>query len=765
MLSCRTMDQGDPGSTFTTRSLRIGGRVQGVGFRPFVSRMAHTLGIHGSVCNKGGEVAIIAQGDEVQLAQFLQQLLSAPPPAEPWLLADEPCIAPRHERFVILASHSAEDTSVQLPFDEALCAECQRELNDPADRRYHYPFINCSRCGPRYTLIDRLPYDRANTAMGEFALCPACQREYHDLTDRRYHAEPIGCPECGPSLRFVQDTLAIAGNGPTLAAAVTALRSGAIVAVKGIGGYHLLCDARNQAAVVRLRQRKQRPTKPLAVMFPWRGTTGNEAVITEVELTQGEATRLHHSQRPIVLGRRRADSTLALAVAPGLHEIGVLLPYSPLHHLLLDQFDGPLIATSGNLHGEPVLTADDEAAQRLGNIADAFLHHNRAIRRPADDSLYRTLAGETRPLRLGRGSTPLDLQLYQPLPHAVLAVGGHQKNTMALAWQQRAIISPHLGELDTPRAMQLFTARIDELQRLYQVTASAVVCDAHPGYASTRWARDSALPVTPVLHHHAHASALYGEHLGSGDWLVFTWDGNGYGSDGSWWGGETFCGAPGRWQRVASLRPFRLPGGEKAVRQPWRSALALCWEAGVEWPHAGIESTLLRQAWQRGLNAPWCSAVGRLFDGMAALLGVCQQAHYEGEAAILLEAQAAGASSHDALPLLTAGAGPWLIDWQPLLPLMLNGAMSTAERAGAFHHILAKSIVAVAHRARAQHAITTVGLTGGVFQNRLLCQLAYEGLVANGFEVRLATRLPGNDGGLAFGQVVEYLALLQRSSA
>lgn len=754
------MNSDFPKATPITRRLRLAGLVQGVGFRPFVSLTAHRFDITGSVCNRGGEVEIVAQGEAAQLERFIHQLLTAPPPlARPLLAADEVIDMPAQHRFTILPSQSDGATAVQLPLDHPVCADCLRELYAPADRRYRYPFINCTQCGSRYTLIERLPYDRANTSMAEFELCSDCRAEYDDAENRRYHAEPIACPACGPALYLMTGEQRVAGHRVALDGAVAALRAGAIVAVKGVGGYHLMCDARNEQAVIELRRRKRRPSKPLAVMFPWRGSDGSAALAGEVELTPAERERLLDAERPIVLCRRRADATLAPAIAPGLNEIGVLLPYSPLHHLLLDQFDAPLIATSGNLSGEPVLSDNDAAQQRLSAVADHFLHHDRPIVHPADDSLYRTIAGATRPLRLGRGSAPRELHLPAPLAKPLLAVGGHLKNCVALAWNQRIVLSPHIGDLDTPRGMELFTQTIDQLQRLYQVAAQAVLCDAHPDYASSRWAQRCGLPATPLLHHHAHASALYGEHHGTGDWLIFTWDGSGYGGERSLWGGEAFLGTPGRWQHFASLLPFHLPGGEKAARQPWRSALALCWEAGCDWPQAGNDTALLHHAWQQRLNAPASSAVGRLFDGAAALLGVCRDAGYEGEAAMRLEALAeAGRPTASLPPLPLLRQTPLHIDWRPLLPLLLDEQRSTAQRAAEFHQILAATVTAVALQARAQRAIGCVGLCGGVFQNRLLSELAAAQLQQQGFEVKLSRQVPGNDGGIAYGQVIEYLS-------
>lgn len=742
----------------TSLRIVIGGRVQGVGYRPFVYRSARDHGLSGWVRNRSGTVEILAQGEAAALERFIAALLHAAPPlAQPCLLGRETTEVSRCDGFTILASDGGDRPQIHVPPDYFLCADCLRELHDPADRRHRYPFINCTQCGPRYTLIERLPYDRANTAMAAFPLCPACRAEYQAPAERRFHAEPLACPACGPQLEFGQAGETVSGAA-ALGAAVAALRAGAIVAVKGIGGYHLLCDAGSDAAVQRLRQRKRRPHKPLAVMFPQRGADGLDLLRAQLEPSDEEAALLTSPQRPIVLCRRGADARLAAAIAPGLNEIGALLPYAPLHHLLLDDFDAPLVATSGNVSGEPVLTDNGEAARRLADIADAFLHHDRPILRPADDSVWRSLGGTPRPLRLGRGSAPLELTLPFAVDEPLLAVGGHMKNSLALAWDDRVVISPHIGDLDAPRSLAVFEQVGADLQRLYGVQARRVVCDTHPGYASSQWARRSGLPLHAVRHHHAHAGALYGEHAGRDDWLVFTWDGSGLGEDGTLWGGEALFGRPARWRRVGSLRPFHLPGGERAGREPWRAALALLWECGEEAPLFHPEQALLHRAWQQRLNTPQSAAAGRLFDAAAALLGLCHQASFEGQGPMLLEAIARQDADPIALPLMNDG-GVLRSDWAPLLPLLTNTALPAAVRASRFHASLAAAIAAQALALRRRHDFTTVALGGGVFQNRLLTELATTALHATGFTVQLATQLPCNDGGLCYGQIIEAAAL------
>ena len=757
------------------RRIVLGGRVQGVGFRPFVYRLAHAHGIAGWVKNLTGQVEIFAQGNIDALADFAHALIGAAPPlARPEIVSTQPAPPADVSRFTILASESVERPEIHVPPDYFACDDCVRELSDPRDRRFNYPFINCTQCGPRYTLIRRLPYDRANTTMAGFALCPACRAEYENPLDRRFHAEPVACAACGPQLEWRDRTRANGLQGPAaLSACIEALRAGRIVAVKGIGGYHLMCDARNEAAVADLRARKPRPHKPLAVMLPVRGAGGLDGVREQAVLTPAQESLLRDPMRPIVLVTKRPDATLSEAIAPGLNEIGVFLPYSPLHHLLLDACGAPLVATSANVSGEPVLTDSREVEARLAHVAGAFLHHDRPIARPADDPVFRVIAGAARPLRLGRGVAPLEIDLPFRLPQPLLAVGGHMKNTIALAWDTRAVVSPHIGDLDAPRSLAVFEQVIADLQALYGVHAARLVHDAHPGYASTRWAKRAGLPAAAVFHHHAHAAALAGEFPQIERWLVFTWDGVGYGADGTLWGGEALLGYPGQWRRVASMRSFRLPGGERAGREPWRSALALCWEAGIEWKACPLDAPLLREAWERGLNAPRSSAVGRLFDAAAALTGLNLHSSFEGQGPMQLESAAAASvprrpgfppeaevadrldTEAIALPLAPDADGLWRTDWAPLLSALLDPSRSVGERAALFHASLAQALVDQARRLRAEHGRFTVGLSGGVFQNRLLTERVIGLLRSAGFEVRFGARIPCNDAGLAFGQLIE----------
>jgi len=740
------------------RRLLLTGRVQGVGFRPFVYRLAHELGLAGHVRNLRGDVEVVISGPEASLGEFVRGVTErAPPLARPVLRSVEPTEPPTMPGFFIAPSSAALEPQISVPPDYFACPECLAELADPRDRRHRYPFINCTQCGPRYTLIEALPYDRPNTSMKAFVLCSDCRREYEDPLDRRFHAEPVACPACGPRLAFRgADGARLAGDEPALEAALAVLRAGQVLAVRGIGGYHLLCDAHSSAAVGRLRSRKRRPHKPLAVMFPWSGADGLGALSASFELDAPTREALLDPARPIVLVRRGAGGGLAPGVAPGLEEVGAFLPYSPLHQLLLAGFGGPVVATSGNVSGEPVLTDPEQAEARLAAVADAFLHHDRSIVRPADDSVVRVIAGRARPIRLGRGLAPLELELPSPLPRPLLAVGGHLKATVALAWGQRVVVSPHIGDMGTLRSEQVFAQVAADLQRLYDVEARSLLCDAHPGYATTRWAQAQGLPWHAVLHHHAHASAIVTEHGVSEPAIVFAWDGVGYGGDGTLWGGETFVGRPGGWERRASLRPFRLPGGDKAGRSPWRSAAALCWEAGVDCP-LPVPDPIVHSAWERGLNAPQSSAAGRLFDAAAALVLGVTETSFEGQGPMWLEACARVGADSLTLPIVADEQGVARIDWAPLLEPLSDASRPPAERAGLLHSSLVEAIVRISEAERSRSGASVVGLTGGVFQNRLLSELALAALSARGFGVLLPRRVPCNDGGLSYGQIADFL--------
>jgi len=754
----------------------MSGKVQGVGFRPFVYRLAHQLDLRGWVRNNLGQVEILAQGDGNDLDQFHTGLIEQSPAiSEPLIVS---CNAYEVEYFsdfqILPSSENVNNPDIHVPSDYFTCPDCLAELQDPNDRRYQYPFINCTQCGPRYTLIENLPYDRPNTSMAGFPLCDDCLAEYEDPLDRRFHAEPLACPVCGPQLQYINKSKdkgsnpeqTIENTTQALEACIKALKSGQIVAVKGVGGYHLMCDATNDIAIQQLRKRKGRPHKPLAVMFPTKGNDDLEVVRESVEPSADEAGLMRSPSRPIVLVSKHdnAQSKLSELIAPGLGEIGVMLAYSPLHHLLLNAMDVPLVATSANISGEPVLTDKESVEKRLNHITNYFLHHNRPIVRPADDSVYREIAAKLRPIRLGRGHVPVEIELPFQINEPMLACGSHMKNTIALAWNNRLVVSPHIGDLDSPRSMQVFEQTIDDLQRLYQVQATSLACDAHPDYGSTRWAirwaKKNGFPLTKIQHHQAHASALVLEHWSDNHnklepWLVFSWDGTGFGDDQSIWGGEAFYGHPGNWKRVASMRPFHLPGGIKAARELWRSATALCWEEGYACPDIPTDTKLLERAWRQGINSPKTTAVGRLFDAASVLTGQIMEASYEGQGPMLLEHASDALYSTEPLPIARNGVGNWQADWADLLPELRNQTINQQKRATMFHSRIAHTLLKQVELIREIHPFTHIGLSGGVFQNKKLSDYVIRQLQQQNYTACIAEKLPINDAGISAGQIVE----------
>lgn len=751
------------------RKLLLSGKVQGVGFRPFIYRLAVTHHLSGWVKNCVGTVEIHIQGSKNNIDDFIADIFSKKPPlADPLLEEDKITDISTFEEFSILASNSLGENNISLPNDLFLCDECLSEINDPSDRRYRYPFTNCTQCGPRYTLINDLPYDRINTTMAKFKMCPSCLKEYEDPTDRRFHAEPIACPTCGPSLSLrinkdlnresIRDD--VNDNETSLKFSIEALHHGKILAVKGIGGYHLICDANNTEAISRLRQRKVRPDKPLAVMFPSPVAMPFSYADKNVVLSEEDKKLLAHPARPILLVEKKSQNNLSDLVAPNLNEVGVMLPYSPLHHLITNDFNGPLVMTSANISGEPVLIENHDVENRLAHIADAFLHHDRPIKRPADDPVYKTIAGKARPIRTGRGTAPVEITLPFELDHPVLAVGAQMKNVITLAWKNRAVMSPHIGEMDSVRSLEVFENTVNDLQNLYKVRATTLICDAHPGYTTTRWANKQALPVKKIFHHHAHASAAYYECNTNDPIILFSWDGVGYGEDGTLWGGETFIGKPDQWQRVASMRPFNLPGGDKASREPWRSAAALCWEAGLKYEATFEQNDLVNQAWQRNINAPQSTSVGRLFDAAAALTDLRNHSSFEGQGPMELEALCKNRGNQDTgefIALSLEGVNGILrTDWEPLVSAMLDISTSGNERAQLFHSSMANVILQQARTLRDIHDIHTVSFSGGVFQNSVLTKRAIKLLSCDGFKVCLPELIPVNDAGISFGQIIEY---------
>jgi hydrogenase maturation protein HypF len=763
----RTLKQ-PSSSPLIRRRVELRGRVQGVGFRPFAWRLADELGLSGQVGNHAQGAWLEIEGMPERVELYLRRLRAELPPPGSIDSLQATAMAPLGggHGFHIQASAQGGPASAEVLPDLAVCPDCLRELFDPADRRFGYPFINCTHCGPRYSIVLGLPYDRASTTMGAFPLCPRCSAEYHDPKDRRFHAQPVACHDCGPRLWYCgPDGAELAGDPIELAA--QALQSGAIVAIKGLGGFHLACRADDEAAVERLRRRKGREAKPLAVMLP-----DLEAARREAVLDAAAEAALSSPARPIVLAPKRPASGLALSVAPDAGQWGLLLPYTPLHHLLLRRVQLPLVMTSGNPSGEPLCAVNAEALQRLGSLADAFLMHDRDIARRVDDSVLLTVPAAgggdgLLVLRRARGYVPGALQLDRPASQPVLAVGGELKSTLCLLAGGRAVLSEHLGELDNPAAYRNFLGAIERLQDLMQAQPARLAADLHPLYASTRWAKAQDLPLTLVQHHHAHIVSGMAEHGLHGPVIGVALDGTGYGTDHSIWGGEVLVCDRAAWRRAAHLAPLALLGGDAASHETWRPALGLLqaalpqsWLAHLDGLRrlAGAATVdLAVRRLQAGHGTVPCSSAGRLFDAVAALLGYCERNRYEAEAAMILQHEAEGAGPVEPLPFAlrepAAPGGAWVLDPAPMLRTLLKGG-DPARLARGFHEGLAEGLAQACRRVAEQQGLDQVVLSGGCFNNGLLLHSLRARLQAASLRVYTHAHVPCGDGGLALGQAV-----------
>ncbi len=758
------------------RLVHVTGVVQGVGFRPFVHRLATRHGLDGWVRNQSGNVEITLDGPAEAVDAFLRELASNAPPLAriEGIVASPVALDDLEPGFHILESSAAADRRQPVPADVATCDACLRELFDGDDRRHRYPFITCTDCGPRYTVVESLPYDRERTTMRAFTQCATCRREYDTPGDRRHHSETNSCPDCGPliwaQLHGPSDPPSRADATPSVAitAAASIVAGGAIVAIRGVGGFHLAVDATNQAAVERLRERKHRESKPLAVMVR---TLNDARAIAHIS---PDAERLLVDRaRPIVLLPRRDDGPIADAVAPGLDSIGVMLAYTPLHHLLLDLVRRPLVMTSGNLAEEPIIAGIDEALARLNGIADLFLLHDREIVSPVDDSVMRIVGRCPASIRRARGYAPLPIRLRAGTPRHLLAVGGQLKCTFTLAVDSHAYVSPHLGDLDTLETLRHFRATLERYAALFRVDYSVIARDMHPGYLSTRIAEELAAErVIAVQHHHAHIAAVLGEHHLRGPVIGVAFDGTGYGDDGTVWGAELLLADETTYTRAGHLRAAPLPGGELAVRSPWRSALgylslepalapafALAF-TGVSERERAIADMQLR----RGVNSPSASSMGRLFDAAAAVLGLVHHARFEGESGMRLESLA-GTRRERPLPMPIRRDGPL----PQLDPLPLLEALGTRRLAGvpidqlaaAFHESVAVATADLVFALCDDAGVRVVALGGGVFQNARLTESLRDRLAARGLDVITPLQLPANDGGLSYGQAVVAAARLR----
>ncbi|WP_084495593.1 carbamoyltransferase HypF [Nocardia shimofusensis] len=748
------------------RRFVVRGVVQGVGFRPFVYTTAAELSLSGRVSNDSSGVIVETEGTPADLAEFERRLRCSPPPLAVVESVERSEIPVRGGTGFHIADTTRGDGRTLASPDMALCAACEAELRDPSDRRYRHPFVNCTNCGPRFTIIAALPYDRARTSMADFPMCDRCAREYHDPTDRRFHAQPIACPECGPRLFYTGP-----GRGEPLATARELLRSGGILAVKGIGGYHLACDAANEAAVAELRRRKRRGGKPFAVMAP------DVALAREIAVVDSAAAGLLTGpQRPIVL-LARGDRPLAESVAPGNPDLGVMLAYTPLHALLFGLAGDPvgpdvLVMTSGNRSSEPICYDDADARERLTGLADGWLWHDRRILVPCDDSVVRLVDGIESPVRRSRGYAPLPLALPAPLP-PTLAVGADLKNVCAVADGRYAWLSQHVGDMDDLATLRAFDATQQHLEELTGVRPAQLVADAHPGYRSTGWAHRHAgeRPVRTVQHHHAHIAAVMGEHgLGMTDTVLgIAFDGTGFGPDGAVWGGEILAAGYKGYQRLAHLKYVPLAGGDTSVHRPYRMALAHLRAAGIDWSPAipsvaacpAEERAVLAHQFGTGLGCVPTSSMGRLFDAVSSLAGVRHVVDYEAQAAIELEGLSRHGDPGEVSYRFTVGSGadPALIDPGPVIAAVVADAAAGVPAAtiGArFHAAVARLVLDIAWEFAAVDRV--VALSGGVFQNALLLSGSRKLLRDNGFTVLTHSRLPPNDGGLAFGQVLAVAA-------
>ena len=740
----------------------IRGVVQGVGFRPFVFRLAEDIGLAGWVMNSTQGVFIEVEGDAADLESFLARLRSEPPPRASIQSLEQSLLDPAgYTSFEIRESDSTGDKIVPVLPDIATCPECLAEILDTKNRRFNYPFTNCTNCGPRFSIIEALPYDRPNTTMKSFHMCPECRKEYEDPRDRRFHAQPNACPVCGPHLELWDATgKVIAARDSALLETAKALRQGAIVALKGLGGFHLLVDGRDDASVERLRGRKHRDEKPLALMVPSLDVAKDFCAVAEIE-----RHLLLSPESPIVLLERRRVAPIARSVAPGNPYLGVMLPYTPLHHLLMRALGFPVVATSGNLSEEPICTREDEVLDRLGSIADLFLIHNRPVARHVDDSVVRVVAKRVLVLRRARGYAPLPITLKNSRTRrTTLAVGAHLKNTVALAIDRDVFVSQHIGDMSTTAAFGAFEGIITDLEKLYDVTPDRIACDAHPDYRTTRFAGTLSPSPRRVQHHLAHVFSCMAENELDPPVLGVSWDGTGYGTDGTVWGGEFLRVTPTSIERAGHMRTFRLPGGEQAIREPRRAAVGLLYEMFSEAAFRmdnvspllafsekdrGVLLTML----QKDVNSPKTSSAGRLFDGVASLIGLRHVTTFEGQAAMELEFALSGVDTNESYPFDTvresAGA---VVDWAPMIRSILSDIekrVPTAVVSAKFHNTLAEMITRMALELGEERVV----LTGGCFQNRYLTEKSVTRLERAGLHPYWHQRIPPNDGGIALGQV------------
>jgi hydrogenase maturation protein HypF len=753
----------DQASTLSARKFVISGRVQGLGVRPSIARLAATLRLTGTVANTGDGVEVVVEGTTERLELFRNCLLAGCLPDEA-VVDNVVCLAAApggHVDFRIEECLAPGAVATEVPRDAAVCRDCLDEVAADDDRRFGYPFASCTRCGPRFSIIERMPYERLLTGMRNFPLCEKCSREHECPGDRRYHAQTNCCPTCGPQIWCATSSRAFAAHAnDAIQLVTTTILAGKIVALRGVGGYQLLCDATNEQAVGRLRDRKQRPSKPLALMVESVAAAGELAIVGSPE-----RNLLASAANPIVLLAARSDSPIAGGVHPGLNDIGLMLPTSPLHFLLCRRVGRPLVVTSGNREGSPLAVEVEQAEQELADVADLWLHHNRPILRPIDDSVVRLIAGRPVTIRNARGLAPLPLPLSVERP--ILAVGGHQKSAIAISNGKRSILGPHVGDLDGIANQERFDEQLKDLCELYGKPPKCIVDDLHPTYSSTRWAQRQGLPTIAVQHHHAHIAAGMVEHGWiDRDVIGVAFDGTGYGTDGTIWGGEFLLSTATTFRRVGHIRPFALPGGEASIREPWRVAVALVADAiGEEtarslWPERSrSEIDLMLSIRNNRRFSPVTTSAGRLFDAVAVLAIGLKEVDYEGQAAMELEATC-DAEADGRYQIAVQDFATLELDWRPMICRLVAERHTTSPGAMAirFHRALASTVVDVVRR----FTPLPVVLGGGTFQNRVLTQLIADEMQSSEQQLGLPGDIPPNDGGLAAGQLA-IAAALQRN--
>ena len=742
--------------------IEASGIVQGVGFRPFVYRIANEHAIKGSVSNTPNGVRILASGEGDQLYMFLRALKDeAPPQAVIEEVRVETAAPFAAASFEIAPSRGGEDRSVLVSPDLATCADCVAELFDPGDRRYRYPFINCTNCGPRFTIIRDTPYDRPSTSMSGFTMCADCEREYNDPLNRRFHAQPNACPVCGPRL-WLADSKGREVEGDAIRLAAGLLGEGKIIAIKGLGGFQLACDATSDEAVSLLRLRKNRYGKPLAVMVGSRGEAGKYCMLTE-----GEEKLLSSPKSPIVLLAEREDSPISREVATGLRHQGIFLPYTPLHHLLLKEVGFPLVMTSGNSSSEPIAKDNEEALERLGGIADYFILHDRDVLVRYDDSVARVLDGGEYPVRRARGYAPYPIRVKHVGGPQVLALGAELKNTFCLLRGEHAFLSQHIGDMESRAELEHFEEALEAVKRLFSLEPEVVAHDLHPDYMTTHMAMDMPLPRAGVQHHHAHVASCMADNREEGKVIGVAWDGTGYGEDGTVWGGEFLLSDEIGFERLAHLYQYPMPGADACIYRIYRMAMGvlsalyddeeealLCLKELVEIEKKEGASLVLQL--KNRVNAPLTSSAGRMFDVAAALAGLRSEAQYEGQAACELEAVAVQ-TGHFYSFMLDKSREPWVIDTRPLFREVLEDIQIGVDAgmiAGKFHETMARSVVETCKELSSETGIERVALSGGVFQNELLTLRVLDGLRAAGLAPLVHRRIPTNDGGISLGQAI-----------